>query len=70
MKGVKEIPDDIKDNQDKLLEEIAIMDIERARSETMNEYVSKLEKLSYDEATNVAGLLSQEGTGMSAEFAK
>jgi hypothetical protein len=46
------------------------MDVANSREEKMNEYVGKLEQLSSNDATNIAGLLSQEGTGMSVEFAE
>lgn len=70
MAGVEEIPDSIADSKDGLIKAIAEMDIANSREEKMNEYVGKLEQLSLNDATNIAGLLSQEGTGMSAEFAK
>ena len=70
MAGVEEIPDGIKGNSELLRKAIAEMDVANSREEKMNEYVGKLEQLSAEDATNIAGLLSQEGTGMSADFAE
>ena len=70
MAGVEEIPDDIENSEDELVKAIAEMDVANSATKKMDDYAVRLAKISKEEQTDIAGIFSAEGTGMSQEFAQ
>lgn len=72
LESIEDIPDGIAESREKMLEGIAKADVNNKLLKGMEEYTLKLEKLSEQDsakAQNIAGLLSDEGQGMTREFA-
>ena len=72
LESVEDIPDAIAKDRETMLKEIAKVDQTNKLVNGMEEYTRSLEKLSFNDKTranNIAGLLSDEGRGMSREYA-
>lgn len=72
LESIEDIPDGIAESREKMLEGIAKADVNNKLLKGMEEYTLKLENLSKQDsakAQNIAGLLSDEGQGMTREFA-
>jgi hypothetical protein len=69
MAGVKEVPANLAGNTAELKKAIAAMDVANTTNQKMADYVLKLNSLGSQQQNNVAGIFSQEGLGMTAEFA-
>jgi hypothetical protein len=76
LESVEDIPDAIANDREKMLEGIAQIDAANQRSEKMDAYVDRVEALynkneaGEKQAQEIAGILSDDGLGMSKEFAQ
>ena len=72
LESIEDIPEGIAEDREKMLEEIAKADINNKLLKGMEEYTIKLTELAEQDsaqAQNIAGMLSDEGKGMTREFA-
>jgi phage-related tail protein len=70
LQDLEDIPDGIAESDEKLLKAIAELSVQDDMSKKMDEYTKKLESLDKSEQANIAGIFSQAGKGMSADFAQ
>ena len=74
LESIEDIPDVIAEDRQAMLEAIATADQNNQLAKGMDDYVAKLEELATKggdatRASNIAGLLSDEGIGMTREYA-
>ena len=70
IQDLEDIPDGIAESDEKLLKAIAELSVQDDMSKKMDEYTKKLESLDKSDQANIAGIFSQAGKGMSADFAQ
>ena len=73
LKSIDDIPEEIASDREQMLQSISKTDQSNSLIKGMDEYVQKLDTLAQTDkvqAENIAGMLTEEGAGMTKEFAE